>query len=555
MILPLLRKELIELAGNRRTYLLRLAFAVTLFTVLGLLVLSLLENASRSMAQALGVGRSVFQTLVILQVVAVYLFQPVLIAGVFPRERESGALDLLRLTELRFGEMVVEKFLSRVLLMLTLLLISLPVYTYCRALGGVTLLDISVAFLLLLIACLQTAAATVMFSARRATAGQALFATYLFLGLFYLGTFLVLGLPLGILSGFEPLLVLFFVPCPPALLFHALHTHLSVTTVVLVSLPSIGTVVGFLFLAERNLRLSVSRHYRLPRLHEGAHDQRTRWVLRRLHGYRAADHFPGDRPVAWREAGQRSILRPEYLRANLTLLVLGICLATATAMIQWAIVAFWTVVVVHLVHTGSRSLVTERAQGTLDLLLVTALTPGEIVKQKYQGLLRAMMVFAVVLVVGFVAEMLTWRLYPITFMEQQLVPSHGLPPLFYLLLSVATLAVYLPMFGWFAMWQGLRLRSTVRAGPAALLIVFVWVLLPYLLTGGAIAVFPYARDTLVYGYLLSPAWLVQNLEFQWTTPGVAHPYVYVILGLAWHALLWALFRFAALTRVRRGAVG
>jgi len=214
MALPLLKKELLESAGSRRTYALRVAFAASLFAVFGLLVLILIADASRSHASFLGVGRVVFHRLVLIQLVAVYVFQPLLAADVFPQERKRGSLDLLWLTGLSATEMVVQKYLSRVLSMVGLMLISLPAFAYCRALGGVTTTDLWWTFSMLVLTCLHVGAFTVMISARSDTAGHSIATTYVSLIACYAAA-LISTIPLAVLTG-TPLVIFFF--CPPALL-------------------------------------------------------------------------------------------------------------------------------------------------------------------------------------------------------------------------------------------------------------------------------------------------------------------------------------------------
>jgi len=540
MALPLLKKELLELAGARRTYLLRVAFAASLFAVFGLLVLARITDASRSFASFLGVGRNVFYTLVFIQVVAVYVFQPLLAADVFPHERERGSLDLLWLAGLRATDLVVQKYLSRVLTMVGLMLISLPALAYCRALGGLNTGDLWWAFSMLILSCLQVGACTVMFSARTDTPGQALVSTYVCLFAFYAAA-MMSSIPLALLTG-TPLVACFF--CPPAMLFAALEANrMPVSAFVALALPTAATVPVGLLLARRFLRTGARRSFRWPRLHEGV-ERRFQRIYRRLRLGPDLRGLPERRPVAWREAGRRSVLRPGFLRANALALVVCVLLAAATFSIGFWVLVLWVVAVVYVIHGASTAVVTERARRTLEVLLTTPMKRSEIVRQKFHGVLRTTGTLAVLFVVVFLAELITQRI------TRPWGDVRGMPAGPYLLLSCASVAVQLPMFGWFALWIGMRRSTAARASTIALVTAFIWVLTPLLLAGGLMSVFPGESDTLGLVYLLSPAWIVGVTELG-VRPIGARPDTHVLLTLGWHLILLFAFRTAAILRSRR----
>jgi len=540
MALPLLKKELLELSGSRRTYALRVVFAASLFAVFGLLVLVRIADVSRSIPSLLGVGRDVFRTLVFIQVVAVYVFQPLLAADVFPHERERGSLELLWLAGLSAADLVAQKYLSRILVMVGLVLVSLPALAYCRALGGVTTGDLWWAFSMLLLTCLHVGAFTVMFSARTDTTGQALVATYVFLIAFYVSA-MISTLPLALATE-TPYVLCFF--CPPAMLFAALDASaMPIAAFAALALPTAATVPVGLLLARRFLKQGSRRSFRWPTLHQGV-ERRLHRVYERLRLRPNLRGLPERRPIAWREAGRRSVIRPTALRAHALAVVVVVLLGAATLSIWFWVLVLWVLAVVYVIHGASTAMVVERSSRTLEVLLTTPLPRSEIVRQKLHGVLRTTATLALLFLAVFVVDVLTQRV------SRTWVGLRRMPAGPYLALSCAAVAIQLPMFGWFALWIGMRQTSAARASAIALVTAFIWVLAPLLLAGGLMSVFPGESEALGLVYLLSPAWIVGVTELGVRPVGI-HPDTQCLITLGWHLALLFVFRAAAILRGRR----
>ena len=100
-LFPLLRKDLTELAQRRRTYVLRVLYAVLLFVCFLLAFKTALSNAGPGATSVLGSGRAVFDFLLTAQFVGIYVFLPAMMSGVVTYEKERRSLELLFLTDLR----------------------------------------------------------------------------------------------------------------------------------------------------------------------------------------------------------------------------------------------------------------------------------------------------------------------------------------------------------------------------------------------------------------------------------------------------------------------
>jgi ABC-type transport system involved in multi-copper enzyme maturation permease subunit len=177
--LPLLAKDLVETANRRRTYILRVVYAVLLY---GFTFLAYLEETGawrQSAIDLLGTGKNVLIPAVLLQVAGICLFMPALSVGAITVEKERNTLTLLFLTRLGPWTILFEKYLARVVNMLSYLLISLPLFGLAYSLGGVTQLEIWAAVLMLVMMVAQVGAISIACSAFFHSTTAAFIWTYL----------------------------------------------------------------------------------------------------------------------------------------------------------------------------------------------------------------------------------------------------------------------------------------------------------------------------------------------------------------------------------------
>ncbi|MHC4506997.1 MAG: ABC transporter permease, partial [Planctomycetota bacterium] len=175
--LPLLVKELVEQAARRRTYIVRVVYAVLLFAAFAVFFHG--EVATRGMSyQMLGVGREMFEFLLGVQLVGVYVFLPAMMAGVITYEKERRSLELLFITDLGPWEIVLQKLGGRLLPMFTFLLLSLPLMAVTYAFGGVESGFLALGAYVLLTTCVQIGTFALMMSAYFRTSSEAILATY-----------------------------------------------------------------------------------------------------------------------------------------------------------------------------------------------------------------------------------------------------------------------------------------------------------------------------------------------------------------------------------------
>src|SRR5579872_5518544 len=98
--LPMLAKELAEMAHRRRTYQIRVAFALLLFSMLALICLPNYAAASLPAGGLLGQGRQLLDVLYVVEWVGLCLFVPAVVSGALAAEKERNTLQLLFVTRL-----------------------------------------------------------------------------------------------------------------------------------------------------------------------------------------------------------------------------------------------------------------------------------------------------------------------------------------------------------------------------------------------------------------------------------------------------------------------
>ena len=135
--LPLLARELVEQAARKRTYVIRIGYAVTLFILVLMQPQDAISSGQQGL-QALGAGAGVFDRLFSWQLLGVFVIMPIITCSAIAHEKERDTLQLLLVTHLRPATILLEKLLSRVLVMSSMLVMSLPMMAYAFSLGGVT---------------------------------------------------------------------------------------------------------------------------------------------------------------------------------------------------------------------------------------------------------------------------------------------------------------------------------------------------------------------------------------------------------------------------------
>jgi ABC-type transport system involved in multi-copper enzyme maturation permease subunit len=454
--LPLLAKELNEQASQRRTYVVRFLYAGILFTAAcGMFYGSFLQGTAGSTG-GLGQGRQMFEQLVGLQFWTIYLFLPAISCGCLTIEKERNTLGLLLITTLSPWQIVLQKLLGRLVPMLTFVLLSFPLMAVAYSFGGITADYLWSGIVLLVLTCIEAAALSVMCSAWYPTTVEA-----------FIGNYVVF-------------LVLFFVlPAGWGLWLFNRASEASFTQTLLSTWFPLVLTVGFLLAARRFVEsrafvppknVLLGMFQRLDRFFNEANSVTGGIVL-----VKDGDPLPGEAPIAWRETTKKSLGTFRYLFRVLVMLELPLIIVCSSlsisspggpdiTVVSRLLYVLWILAAAMIiVHAGS-VMAAERTRQTLDMLLATPLSGEQILKQKLGGVRRLIRVLVVPFVTIFAFEV-WWFLGS----EYRWL---------YLILSIGSILVYLPLIAWFALWMGLVVRSQMKAVLGTVALLGGWLLVP-----------------------------------------------------------------------------
>lgn len=557
--MPLLGKELTERAARRRTYVIRVLYAVLLFGFF-LMLASRYMWGNYYTVFRFGSGRQMLEMLFFLQCWGVALFLPALMSGAITLEKERDSLVLLFLTDLKSGEIILQKYLGGLVPMFTFVILSLPLGAILYSFGGVEIGDLLRFSLILFLLILQIGAMALMCSAFAKSSLGALLGTYFF-GLVFYGS-VPFGMAVwtsafgrGYVDGDWMLLLSPFqiVAKQPG----------TVLGYVLVLAPTVLSIGAFLLLARRFL---------LRRAFLPTGSFLLKWFgwldgfmsrLNRLTGgvvlSRNVADLPGEAPVAWREVTRKALGRFHYLiRCVLPvqIVVAIVCLLTIAERgtlsrqveeLSIVLLCLWALVAMVLASQGANIIVSERVHQTLEVLLTTPLSGREIVLQKMQAVRRLMIVCAIPLATVIAIEAWVEEGY-MQINHSPVYAYRSMPIAAYLVCSVLSLLIYLPLIAWFAMFFGLKCRTRFRAILTALGAGAAWCFGPiFLMILLSIHFHGPVQDLLERLILISPVAIIGFNEFgeMKDLGGIWTP---ILLNFAAYGAALLLFRWLCLRR-------
>lgn len=556
--LPLLRRELTELANRKRTYVIRILGAlVILFFVFVMYERAMSSRLGMGLQPGinpmLGIGGTIFSQVAPTLFVIIEILMPALCCAAIAYEKESNTIGTLLLTKLSPLTIVLEKFLSRIVPMLTLLLLSFPVLAHVFSLGGVDTDLLLGTIWLLLCECFLLGSMALLCSAWFPTTVSAFTGSYIITALV-----LILIFPLELQTWI------------PSGIWHSYfggQTPNTITTAALYvrSIPAL-LLTGFFLLLTRFLlvrRAFTSQSSVLLKVFKVV-DRFFHWLNERTTGgielTKDSSSYPVSDPVAWRERSKKSLGKARYLFRILVLLqvptifICGIA-ATNSAYQEFAgmyvlLTILWALAALIVCMKAATLMVSERAHQTLESLLACPMTAREIFLQKIDGMKRLTIVMAV--------PVLTVHLTLFLVQADFGTIGFGLvADLLYLAIAVCNTFLFLSFITWMSAGIGLKFHSQIKAVLTAAMAVTVWATGP-LLMNFLFEVF--WREPLGFIPLLAPVTAVSSNELAirgdlgevfggapgalaWFTEAVP-----VILTLG-HTVAWIVLRFLILSRL------
>ncbi|MCX7426403.1 MAG: ABC transporter permease subunit [Planctomycetia bacterium] len=496
---PVFTREFTIAPRRTRLYVARAAYVLAL---LGLMSIAWLMLTGTQLIRDVGdlarFGMMVFQILGPLQLVVAVFFSALFAASAVSQEKDRRTLILLLLTNLSNSELVLGKLLASLLNVLVLLTAAAPLFMIATLLGGVTFVQVAQVFAVTLASVLVSGSLGSLLALWREKTFQALAMTVMAVVLWIAVWEVVAAGALGAgwlglscetwAAAFSPWRAVLetTVPFPqavPALGWLETPIHLYVLLAVTGSVAINGAAIAMVRVWNPSREAQPIGEER--RTAQGE----TIWGAEHdaaLTAYTAAEHGPvssadvrpartrrvWDNPVLWRE-----IRTWAYGRRMLIIRVVYLLLfAMAAGVLYWmlesgrpldraggatALVPLFLLSLFLVNAQAVTSLTSERDARALDLLLVTDLTPKEIVFGKLGGVFyntKEMILLPMLLCVY-----LGWR------------GMIGLENLFYVVAGLAGLAVFVAVLGIHAGMNYFNSRSAVATSLGTLFFLFVGV--------------------------------------------------------------------------------
>lgn len=151
---PVVLKELRSRMRGSRAFIIITVYLTLLSCLVSLVYASMAASYSNTGVTNIlpqTVGKSVFGVVVGIELLMVCFLAPALTAGAIAAERERQTFDLLRATLLPARSLVWGKLFSAMSFLLLLLLVGFPIQSLAFVLGGISVEEVLVSFLMLLV--------------------------------------------------------------------------------------------------------------------------------------------------------------------------------------------------------------------------------------------------------------------------------------------------------------------------------------------------------------------------------------------------------------------
>ncbi len=491
--LPLLTRELTRQSSQVRHYVFRTLLA-TLLLALGYLYLRglLTEGGAMGGLAALGSGPWLFNTVVGLELLAIVVFVPALTCGAIAGEKERNTLAILLTTRLGPLTIVLEKLLSRLVVIFSLLFLSMPLLAFAYAMGGLSLEYMVRGAMWLTALSVLMATLSLMCSAWCGSASAAFFMTYA----------VGIGLSIGFSGLWHWEMYLMWGVLPSSrtwvLVLMLLSLVFFVATVLCLVRRASVTPQNFVLLFFRLLDVFFTR-------------------LNVLTGNivltREKATLPRDAPIAWRETAKKSLGTVRYLvrifvaieLPTLFLLLLGVrarrnfWIGGSVGNLLWLVDCSIGAVLIAVMCASIVS--RERTRQTLPSLLATPIPGDRIILELFAGVRRVIFVlwipFATIAFFQF-----KFRLFPTIFGSSA-----------WLVCAVLQLTIYPYLIAWVSFYLGAKIRSPIRAIVASLGVVAGAVLVRFVLLWIVYGSNPYWHRVEPWWLIVSPATVIAINEF------------------------------------------
>ena len=178
---PIFAKELYELAGRKNTYWIRVIYALAIGLCFYVLSDRLVDSGATGNIKRIGLGGALHQSLVTAQFFLILLMVPPLVANAVTGEKENHTIVHLLTLPTSTANILFQKFAGRMLPVVSLLLVSVPLFALTFTLGGVNRVMIFAATLNGIMSALSVGALALAVSCHRSSSLRAIIETYVIL--------------------------------------------------------------------------------------------------------------------------------------------------------------------------------------------------------------------------------------------------------------------------------------------------------------------------------------------------------------------------------------
>ncbi|WP_373651368.1 ABC transporter permease subunit [Schlesneria sp. DSM 10557] len=546
--LPLLTKELIEQSQNKRTYLLRVVYAVILYGIALWQYQSFTQGGGTASLMNMGQGRGLSAQLMMIQQLAILILVPAIACGAVTVEKEKDTLALLLLTRLSPLTIVFEKLLSRVVAMGTYQLLSLPLFAIIYGIGGVEISVLIFSVVRLVGMTFVVGSISVLCSSWFRTTSTAFIMSYVMVA-FYWGAqsavFQITSEVLMSVVGIFRSMPLFWLAVITGAVIDGLLSLLLLRAAARV-------LVSRAFVPPRNMVLEWFR--RADRFFNDLNSRTTGGVIL----VKDDQSLPLFHPISWRETQKKSLGTFRYQFRVLMLLLTPLILVIASMLMDGRgdftnpfrgfPAFFWTVSIICLTIHASGAIASERIRQSLDVLLVAPISASEIVFEKLSGVQRMVKILTVPFAVSILFQAI-WTGY----VMQDGVRTHGSN--FWREITSATLGtlIYMQLLVWTSFYLGLRFKTQMQAVLATLILVVSVCLIPIVVT--RFAYFNFGQNLPFLGWLSPLQMVFPTLDFSpdWSRAHSDPGFAWITLGLHFvlFSLLWWWMRWISLSQFSR----
>jgi ABC-type transport system involved in multi-copper enzyme maturation permease subunit len=240
---PVVLKELRSRMRGGRAFILITIYLIVLSGLVGTVFLGFAtaSDSPGSLNITQGLGKTIFGTVIGLELTMICFIAPALTSGAIAAERERQTYDLLRTTLLSARSLVVGKLGSALSFLLLLLVVAFPLQGLAYLLGGVAFEEVVIAFLMLVVTAIAFSAVGLFVSSFTKSVLVSTVVSYL------ISNLIVFGIPVFIYVSLT---------FAAGLLFSSSTLNLSASQELLLQI--VGLVIGWFFVAVNPVATAIA---------------------------------------------------------------------------------------------------------------------------------------------------------------------------------------------------------------------------------------------------------------------------------------------------------